>query len=426
MAKTIRYREIIGCPKHGTTNGAVVTLKRSKNGVDERKPCFRCDTCKKAYLDPENGTMGDTKGKVNDYLVWNTIGPFMLPKNVYIYDKESEKGLCTCPGNIKKKTRVITHLLLKNGTTQSLPGTRVCSRCNKVFLTQEIYNKHFDFFEENNIEVINCGEEVQSDLRKHDIDIVSNQPIYTTLVEGWEEAVFEVEDCQLPKEHLESLVSASRVASAYYDAQISYNPYQYLPWLKMFINGSKNLLISDEVGLGKTIEAGILIMEELTEDINSKIIVLCPAFLREKWYQELNEKFLLDSQIYDGKTPIDSMTNIVILPISRIKRYLENESLRRYSMVIVDEVHYFKNSKSVRYGYLRKLLEEINDCKKVFMSATPVNNSLNDYHSIERLGKSRNFMMRQMHWIHSQELFLDILEQVAYMHLADMHIQEAK
>ena len=151
MAKTIRYREIIGCPKHGTTNGAVVTLKRSKNGVDERKPCFRCDTCKKAYLDPENGTMGDTKGKVNDYLVWNTIGPFMLPKNVYIYDKESEKGLCTCPGNIKKKTRVITHLLLKNGTTQSLPGTRVCSRCNKVFLTQEIYNKHFDFFEENNI-----------------------------------------------------------------------------------------------------------------------------------------------------------------------------------------------------------------------------------------------------------------------------------
>ncbi|MDO4556881.1 MAG: DEAD/DEAH box helicase, partial [Lachnospiraceae bacterium] len=156
------------------------------------------------------------------------------------------------------------------------------------------------------------------------------------------------------------------------------------------INGANELLISDEVGLGKTIEAGILIMEELTVDVNSRIVVLCPAFLREKWYQELNEKFLLDSQIYDGKTPIDSMTSIIILPISRIKQYLEIESEFNYSMVIVDEVHYFKNSNSTRYGYIKKLLEQIGDCKRVFMSATPVNNSGNDYRSIERLFASKS------------------------------------
>jgi len=130
-------------------------------------------------------------------------------------------------------------------------------------------------------------------------------------------------------------------------------------------------------------------MEQLTENVNARILVLCPAFLREKWYQELYEKFYLDSQIYDGKTEIDSMTNIVILPISRINQYIERETGYDFSMVVVDEIHYFKNSNSVRYGYLQKLLERIIDPIHIFMSATPVNNSGNDYHSIERLFQSK-------------------------------------
>lgn len=390
MAKTIKYRKIYGCPKHGTTKGTVVTLKKtSNNGVEEKIPCFRCDACKKEYLDPENVSSGDTRHRVGKFAIWNTIGPFPVPENVYLYEKQNNKKLCSCPGNIKKKTRLITHLLLKNGTTASLPGARVCIYCNKVFITLGIYGSHKKLFEENNIGVLHIDEESKDETHIQKDEDKKNLQNDQNMVDGWEEAVFDIEDYQVPEASLEELIPASKVASAYYDAKISYNPYQYLPWLKMYINGSKNLLISDEVGLGKTIEAGILIMEELTENVNSKIIVVCPAFLREKWYQELNEKFLFDSQIYDGKTALDSMTNIVILPISRIKQYMENECSFDYSMVIVDEVHYFKNSNSARYGHLKKFLEKVGDCKRVFMSATPVNNSGNDYHSIECLFASK-------------------------------------
>ena len=395
MAKTINYRKIYGCPKHGTTNGSKAVLKTNNNGIEVKKPCYRCETCNKVYLEPDKGMMGDTKRKVQNYSIWNTVGPFPLHGTVYLYDKSTEKGCCSCPGKIKKKTKTITHVLLKNGNTKSLPGTKVCLHCNKVFITDGIYRSHQKFFDENNITVINYAEDEISATNHNDLPDTSKNKEKKSdheaqnsqnVAEGWEAEVFDLEDNQeMEAENFAKLVPANRVASAYYDAKISYNPYQYLPWLKMFVNGSQRILISDEVGLGKTIEAGILIMEELTENVNARIVVLCPAFLREKWYQELNEKFLLDAQIYDGKTAIDSMTNIVILPISRIKQYLEREGDFNYTMVTIDEVHYFKNSSSARYGYLREFLDKNGECKKVFMSATPVSNSGNDYHSIERL-----------------------------------------
>lgn len=391
MAKIINYREVHGCPKHGKIDGKELLLTNYIKDV--KIPCYRCEKCKIVYLEPDTGEKGDSKRRVKNYAIWNTVGPLPLPHKMYLYDKSTEKGSCSCPGKIKKKTKTITHLLLENGNTEPLSGVKVCLHCNSVFITEGTFKNYQKVFEENNIAVVHYDKNQNSDSAYSNLTDNQNDQAkeseYTKssvdVADRWETEVFDSEEYQVLESELDRLVPASRVASAYYDAKISYNPYQYLPWLKVFINGSKDILISDEVGLGKTIEAGILIMEELTVNVNSRIIVLCPAFLREKWYQELNEKFLLDVQLYDGKSVIDTMTNIVILPISRIRQYLEREKDFNYSMVIVDEIHYFKNSTSARYAALREFLSKNADCKRIFMSATPINNSGNDYYSIERL-----------------------------------------
>lgn len=398
MKKTEGYRAIYGCPEHGTTKGSFRKLKKG----DEDIPCFKCDACKRVYLELLSGKIEKTDKKADrSYEVWNTVGPYPVPNKVFIYDKQTEKGTCKCAGKFKKRTKNFTRFLMKDGTTKPISGVKACLSCNKVFITEGAYRAQSNLFEKYNIEVVSIKKDepedaqaivkgaIKIDTDHKDINNVSVKSDQDSIDNDWENRIYDIDE-PMVEENLESLAPASRVASAYYDADISFNPYQYLPWLKVFMNGSENLLISDEVGLGKTIEAGILIKEELDGNADSKILILCPAFLREKWYQELSEKFYLDSQIFDGKTVVDVMTQIVILPISRINQYLENMNIYDYSMVVIDEVHYFKNAKSVRYGYLRKMLDKIGKSKRIFMSATPINNSGNDYHSIEMLfgGKS--------------------------------------
>lgn len=386
MAKKIVYNKIYGCPKHGNKHGEVVMLKSKENGVEVKKPCFRCDACKIAYLEPSSGPIGSTKHSVkhngNPIEIWHTVGPLVLPKSVVAYEKNSGSKLCSCEGRIKDKTKSITHFLLPDGTTLHASGAKVCKTCKKVFVTTGMLKALKVAFDEYGVEIIN-----ERDIK--DENVTSNTSNEISLEKHfnveWENAVFDDDEDEEEIFSIEELKPAGKVASAYYDAKIRYNPYQYLPWLKMYVNGANKLLISDEVGLGKTIEAGILIMEELTENINGRVVILCPAFLREKWYHELKDKFLIEAQVYDGKTVIDSSTSVVILPISRIKQYLEKGGRTNFDMVIVDEVHYFKNASSRRYSQLKKLLEEIADAKYVFMSATPINNSGNDYRSIERL-----------------------------------------
>lgn len=390
MAKEIKFRNIYGCPKHGKIKGVVASLKLTqKDGTVVKKPCFRCDACNRVYLEPTSGVMGEIKGKciLDRYKVWHTIGPYPIPETVYVYDPKVEKKLCSCQGNIKAKTKSITHFLLKNGTTESVSSVKVCLKCKKVFISKKTYSEKESFLLKQGIEIRSVESDKGSKIKEEEsLEKNTDKKANANYkLDNWENDVFAEETVIAEDLVIEKLKPANRIASAYYDAKITYNPYQYLPWLKMYINGCDKLLISDEVGLGKTIEAGILMMEALTENVNAKILVMCPAFLREKWYQELNEKFLFDPQIFDGKTLIDESTNIVILPISRMKQFMEQMNDFSYDMVVVDEIHYFKNPSSVRYEQIICLLSKIKRARYVFMSATPVNNSGNDYRSIERL-----------------------------------------
>lgn len=168
---------------------------------------------------------------------------------------------------------------------------------------------------------------------------------------------------------------------AYSNTPIRYNPYQYLPLYKMLKNKQSNLLITDEVGLGKTIEAGIIIDDYLQNNPSNKVLIICPAFLRDKWQEELLDKFYYSSYIFKGIHHKENTNNITILPISRLKSFIDLNVLYEFSnsLIIVDEAHYFRNNKSARFKYLKNIISVNKKARLVFMTATPVNNTELDY-----------------------------------------------
>lgn len=382
MSKKIRYTTVFGCPKHGNIKGKNVTLKFGQEDKVS-KSCYKCEICKTYFLHVLSGEIGTIREDFDGYKIQTAVCPIPVPKKMYVYSDKNK--ICDC----KKKRKYISYnkLILSNGSVESIPGMKYCRKCERLFISKNTYEVVKEKLISNNIDIVYTDNDInqigiQKITKKNQVNNVNDMCEDELITEIFEEKSENVFDYTGEYQYLKK---ADRVACAYYDADIMYNPYQYLPWLKMYINNENDLLISDEVGLGKTIEAGILIMEELVDKLGARIMIVCPAFLREKWYYELKEKFQIEAQVYDSKNEVDEYMNVVILPLSRIKQYIDNSKMFDYSMIIVDEVHYFKNSKSKRYAHLKKLLENVGEAKHVFMSATPVNNSGNDFFSIKQL-----------------------------------------
>ena len=96
--------------------------------------------------------------------------------------------------------------------------------------------------------------------------------------------------------------SMERLAGAVASAQVDLNPHQVDAALFAFNSPlSKGALLADEVGLGKTIEAGLVLSQRWAER-KRRILVIVPSNLRKQWYQELTEKFFLPCQILETKS----------------------------------------------------------------------------------------------------------------------------
>ena len=96
--------------------------------------------------------------------------------------------------------------------------------------------------------------------------------------------------------------SVDRLASALVDAQVDLNPHQVDAALFAFRSPlSKGALLADEVGLGKTIEAGLVISQKWAER-KRRVLVIVPSNLRKQWHQELSEKFFLPCRILEKKS----------------------------------------------------------------------------------------------------------------------------
>ena len=95
--------------------------------------------------------------------------------------------------------------------------------------------------------------------------------------------------------------SSEKFNVALMDAQVDLNPHQVEAALFAFKSPlSKGAILADEVGLGKTIEAGIL-LSQLWAERRKKLLIICPANLRKQWSQELLDKFFLESTILENK-----------------------------------------------------------------------------------------------------------------------------
>lgn len=150
--------------------------------------------------------------------------------------------------------------------------------------------------------------------------------------------------------------------------------------LKQPMNG--RAILADEVGLGKTIEAGIILKELAVRGLARRILILTPASLVSQWVEELKDKFF--EEFMPIESPTDwRKTRRAIASYDRARHPTHARELLkdRWDLVIVDEAHKCKNPATARY----KLLQSIERDYLLLLTATPLQNDLRELHSIVNL-----------------------------------------
>lgn len=169
---------------------------------------------------------------------------------------------------------------------------------------------------------------------------------------------------------------------------ITFIPYQFRPLKKIIKAERPRMLIADEVGVGKTIEAGLILKEyEHRENVES-VVIVCPKELCTKWQREMKSRFdetfaIMDSGAFsycvgecemEGVWPSRYAKCIIGLEMIRQTRNIESmaglEDQIHFDMLIVDEAHHVVNDSSNSYAAIAQLTE--NSDVVVFLSATPI------------------------------------------------------
>lgn len=130
-------------------------------------------------------------------------------------------------------------------------------------------------------------------------------------------------------------------------------------------------ILADEVGLGKTIEAGLILKEYMIRGLAKKVLILVPASLVSQWANELNQKFFIPA-VPQKKSYVWEQCDVVVSSLDTAKRQPHCDLIyeQNYDIVIVDEAHKLKNRKTKNYAFIRGLKKRF--C--LLVSATPVQN----------------------------------------------------
>jgi len=173
------------------------------------------------------------------------------------------------------------------------------------------------------------------------------------------------------------------------DARVDLNPHQIDAALFALSSPlAKGALLADEVGLGKTIEAGLVLAQKWAER-KRRILLAVPATLRKQWQNELQEKFYLPSEILDtptvrrlekqrGGDPFDAGTKIVIASHDLVARLADRISRVPWDLVIVDEAHRLRGLATDSKRALAILSAIEGAEKRVLLTATPLQNRLEE------------------------------------------------
>ena len=148
------------------------------------------------------------------------------------------------------------------------------------------------------------------------------------------------------------------------------------------INGKA--LLADEVGLGKTIEVGMILKEMHYRGTDDAVLILTPAQLAQQWQGEMLEKFGLNFTCnYDDKFDGFGAHDYVIASIDTAKsdRHRAAVLSKDWDVLVLDEAHYVKNEDTDRYG----LIDQLSYTYAFFLTATPIQNDVTDLYNIVSL-----------------------------------------
>src|SRR3989475_11173042 len=181
--------------------------------------------------------------------------------------------------------------------------------------------------------------------------------------------------------------SLEKLAGAVAGAQVDLNPHQVDAALFAFNSPlSKGALIADEVGLGKTIEAGLVISQKWAER-KRRILVIVPSTLRKQWYQELTEKFFLSCQLLETKSynaavrqgnfrPFEAQDKVVICSYQFARKQAADVHNTAWDLVVIDEAHRLRNVYKPTNIIANTLKQALKNAPTLMLTATPLQNSL--------------------------------------------------
>lgn len=141
-------------------------------------------------------------------------------------------------------------------------------------------------------------------------------------------------------------------------------------------------LLADEVGLGKTIEAGLVLKEYLLRGLVQRALILVPASLVEQWDQELRRKFDLEFAILKhGTAWWEEPLLLASMDTAKLLRHRDKVAAASFDLVVVDEAHRLKNQKTLAWKFLDRLAPRY----LLLLTATPVQNDLHELYNLVQL-----------------------------------------
>ena len=186
-----------------------------------------------------------------------------------------------------------------------------------------------------------------------------------------------------------------RIAQSLFDSSVDLNPHQIDAALFALQNPlNKGVILADEVGLGKTIEAALLVSQYWSER-KRRIVVVCPAALRKQWANELAEKFNLPTQVIDGRTynqlkkqgiynPLD-VDKISILSYNFVSSAEPIFKPIPWDLVVIDEAHKLRNAHRESHQTGQAIKRAFAGSKKLLLTATPLQNNLMELYGLSTI-----------------------------------------
>ncbi|MDP5274586.1 DEAD/DEAH box helicase [Chengkuizengella axinellae] len=167
--------------------------------------------------------------------------------------------------------------------------------------------------------------------------------------------------------------------SLYQLSNIEPMPHQISTAKKVLTEMRGRAILADEVGLGKTIEAGLILKEYMIRQLVKKVLILVPASLVLQWVRELNQKFNIPA-VAQKKAYMWDQYDIIVASVDTAKRNPHRDIVldKEYDMLIVDEAHKLKNKKTTNYQFINSIRKKY--C--LLLTATPIQNDLKELYNL--------------------------------------------